>query len=210
MGEEIQLSGDFGKTLREHLEKNFGPEDEKIDRSELNTLGSVESYPKAPTFGWNRENSPNLKVGIASNFNRMLSQRSIRISKLRGFLEVRGFDLDQAESGLGNLNALFFDNVYASDQAADMSEGWCEMCLDISVFLGEAFIRKHPEASWCILEETDKQDLYFREIGLKREDHVFDVFSNAFGFGRNLVGGFEQTRWHREELFQSFLQIGND
>lgn len=83
------------------------------------------------------------------SFEHFMQEREKRLAELKGLLERNGISLGFNEKDLQSVNDWFVENVERCERNPDWLENlWYSVIHDLSVFIGEMIISRHPNLHW--------------------------------------------------------------
>ncbi|WP_153004095.1 hypothetical protein [Microbacterium testaceum] len=83
------------------------------------------------------------------SFEHFMKERNTRVTELKGLLKRNGIALDFIEGDLQNVNDWFIQNVERCERDPDKLENlWYSVIQDLSAFMGEMIIYRHPNLHW--------------------------------------------------------------
>jgi hypothetical protein len=126
---------------------------------------------------------------IEDCFRLLLEQKEERVAKLSALVAKFGIELDGSKESLIALTKFLTGNISKQPGKNVMLHEWGEVCLDISVFIGEVIIKNsNSNLQWDILERHDKTDIFYHEIGItNHHDDWFPVFEFVFDFAKDTL-----------------------
>lgn len=134
-----------------------------------------------------------LRAEARRAFQRLMTEKPVRIDMLRQLLKANGVELSSTDDGILKLNEWFLANVEPDpDQPGRLLPEWYSVVRDIGLFLGETMIERCPGLRWEFFTGGKKNVAYQKHVimGFSRSPNPrfnLDIDGMVAGYGHRVV-----------------------
>lgn len=127
-------------------------------------------------------------------YNKLMAHKAERIAELRKLVAASGVELGTSDPAIQDLNDWFYANVEPDpERPGRLLPEWYSVVVDISLFLGEVMIERHPHLHWAFFTWGKKDVAYQYPVimGFRHSDprrHVnIDLERIVAGYGHQII-----------------------
>lgn len=113
-----------------------------------------------------------------AHYELVMDSKDDRIRELKKLAAAAGIELDGSEKALQAFNDWFIENVEPDPVSPDQARGrWFSVTHDLSLYLADLILAKHPHLHWTLLE-GGKRDLSYQRpvlVGFRNAHPTYAV-----------------------------------